>query len=205
MKIENLPLCDLKHYEFNNRTHPIVQIERIAASIKEFGFNQPIIVDEDNVILVGHGRALAAMNLHLKEVPIVRLKDLTEVQKKAYRILDNKLQNDSTWNFNNLELELGFLSDADLEFEPWGLDKLANMFSDLVTLDTEAEWQDMPEYQSKDNEAHRVITVRFSCDNDVKDFIERIEQEITEKTKSIWHPKAIPNNLKNTRVVDNES
>jgi len=114
-------------YEFNNRTHSEEQISRIASSIKEFGFNQPIVIDENNIVLVGHGRLYAAKSLNLDKVPSYKITGLTEVQKKAYRILDNKLQNDSTWQFNNLDLELGFLEDNGLDLEEWGLDSLRDL------------------------------------------------------------------------------
>lgn len=116
-------------YEFNNRNHDEQQVDRIANSIQSFGFNQPIVVDENNVILVGHGRLLAAQKLGLKTAPVLKKTGLTETQKKAYRILDNKLQNDSTWSFDNLELELGFLEDNGFELEPWGLEELRDLFT----------------------------------------------------------------------------
>jgi len=128
MDIKYFKTSELKCYDFNNRNHSPEQVDRVAKSIKEFKFNQPIVIDESNVILVGHGRLLAAQKLGLKEVPVVQLKDLTETQKKAYRILDNKLQNDSTWSFDNLELELGFLEDEGFDLESWGLDELKGMF-----------------------------------------------------------------------------
>lgn len=122
--MDKIKIEKLIPYEFNNRNHSEQQVDRIANSIKEFGFNQPIVIDESNIILVGHGRHLAALKLGLKEVPVLIKKDLSETQKKAYRILDNKLQNDSTWSFDNLELELGFLEDNGFELEPWGLGDL---------------------------------------------------------------------------------
>lgn len=128
MKTEKIAINKIIPYEFNNRNHNEQQVDRIANSIKEFGFNQPIVIDESNIILVGHGRHLAALKLGLKEVPVLIKKDLSETQKKAYRILDNKLQNDSTWSFDNLELELGFLEDNGFELEPWGLDELRGLF-----------------------------------------------------------------------------
>lgn len=115
MKIETKKTTDLIPYEFNNRSHNEQQVDRIANSINQFGFNQPIVIDEDNIILVGHGRLLAAQKLGVDSVPVLQKKGLTETQKKAYRILDNKLQNDSTWSFNNLKLELGFLEDNDFD------------------------------------------------------------------------------------------
>lgn len=131
MQIQSKSLDKLIPYEFNNRNHSEEQVDLIANSIKQFGFNQPIVIDESNIILVGHGRLLAAQKLGLKEVPIVQLKDLSEEQKKAYRILDNKLQNDSTWNFNNLELELGFLEDEGFDLEAWGLDELKSFLDPI--------------------------------------------------------------------------
>lgn len=124
-QVEQKAITDIKPYEFNNRRHEEEQIERIARSIREFGFNQPIVVDENGVILVGHGRLFAAQKLGLSTVPVVTIADLNDEQKRAYRILDNKLQNDSTWNFNNLDLELGWLEDQGFDLKEWGLDGLS--------------------------------------------------------------------------------
>lgn len=122
MKIEEISIEKLIPYGLNNRVHGEEQIERIARSISEFGFNQPIVVDEDNVILVGHGRFEAAKKLGLSKVPVLKALNLSEENKKAYRILDNKLQNDSFWNFDNLETEINFLKENDFDIEGWGLD-----------------------------------------------------------------------------------
>lgn len=127
MNITQLAVSSIVPYEFNNRVHSEEQIDRISRSIKEFGFNQPIVIDESNVVLVGHGRLFAALKLGLDKVPVLKKTGLSEVQKKAYRILDNKLQNDSTWSFDNLELELGLLEDEGFELEPWGLDDLREL------------------------------------------------------------------------------
>lgn len=124
MQIEKVDIQTVIPYEFNNRKHNETQINRIANSIKEFGYNQPIVVDEDNIILVGHGRLHASLKIKLKEVPIVRKIGLTDSQKKAYRILDNKLQNDSEWDFDSLNLELDFLEDNGFDLPSWGLDEL---------------------------------------------------------------------------------
>lgn len=128
MKVKEIHISELIPYEFNSRNHSEEQVNRIANSIKEFGFNQPIVIDKTKTIIAGHGRYLAAQKLGLKEIPIVQKDDLTELQIKAYRILDNKLQNDSTWAFNNLELDLGFLEDAGLDMAEWGLDDLRGLF-----------------------------------------------------------------------------
>lgn len=122
MKVENFTLEKLIPYSSNNRVHNELQIDRIAESISEFGFNQPIVIDEDNVILVGHGRFEASKKLKLKEVPVLKVLGLDETKKRAYRILDNKLQNDSTWDFENLESEIEFLKSEDFDIESFGLD-----------------------------------------------------------------------------------
>jgi len=128
MNIQQLPVSSLINYEFNARRHDQTQIDRIATSIKEFGFNQPVVVDESNIILVGHGRVAAARKLGLKTIPVLKKEGLSEAQKKAYRVLDNKLQNDSTWDFGNLELDLGFMEDNGIDLESWGLDSLRDLF-----------------------------------------------------------------------------
>jgi hypothetical protein len=122
METQTASTGSLIPYERNNRQHSQQQVDRIANSIAEFGFNQPIVVDENNIVLVGHGRLEAAKKLGLAEVPIVRKAGLTETQKKAYRILDNKLQNDSTWDAESLELELSQLKEESFDFASWGLD-----------------------------------------------------------------------------------
>lgn len=126
--MEHAATENLIPYDRNNRTHPDEQIAGIAESIKEFGFNQPIVIDETNTILVGHGRYLAAKVLGLESVPIVRKTGLSETQKRAYRILDNKLQNDSTWEFENLKLDLKFLAAEQVDLTKWGLDDLEDLF-----------------------------------------------------------------------------
>lgn len=124
METQTASTASLIPYERNNRQHSQQQVDRIANSIAEFGFNQPIVVDENNIVLVGHGRLDAAKKLGLAEVPIVRKAGLTETQKKAYRILDNKLQNDSTWDQANLELEFNLLEEEAFNFADWGLEDL---------------------------------------------------------------------------------
>lgn len=125
IEIEQVSPNLLIEYAFNNRNHSQTQVDRIANSIKEFGFNQPIVVDEDNVVLVGHGRLAAAKKLGLELVPILKREGLSDAQKRAYRILDNKLQNDSEWNFENLKLEMELLEQADYPIEDWGLTDLS--------------------------------------------------------------------------------
>lgn len=108
MKIEYLPVSSLHPYERNAKQHPDDQVEHIANSIREFGFRQPLVVDAENVVVIGHGRLMAAEKLGLDTVPVVRADDLSEAQIKALRLADNKT-NESEWDFSLLESELNEL------------------------------------------------------------------------------------------------
>lgn len=108
MKIKEIAIDLIKPYERNAKKHPKSQVKQIAESIKEFGFSQPIVVDQDNVVIVGHGRLEAAKLLDYAAVPVLQL-DLTEEQAKAYRLADNKL-NESDWDMKLVIEELKELS-----------------------------------------------------------------------------------------------
>ena len=112
MKIEMISIDDVKPYESNPRNNAI-SIDKVADSIREFGFRQPIVVDEDMTILAGHTRLLASKQLELKEVPVHIADGLTNSQKKAYRIMDNKSSEDSEWDMGLLHLEMKDLMDDD--------------------------------------------------------------------------------------------
>ena len=108
MQIENRPISEIIPYGKNAKKHPDKQVLAVANSIKEFGFNQPIVVDKNNVIIVGHGRFLAATFLEMTEVPVLTL-DVSEEQAKAYRLADNKL-NESQWDMQLVIQELKEMS-----------------------------------------------------------------------------------------------
>ena len=114
-------------YISNSRTHSQEQVTQVAASIKEFGFTNPLLMDEQNGIIAGHGRLQAAKQLSLKEVPTITLKGLTNVQRKAYIIADNKLALNAGWDDELLALELASLKDEafDLSFTGFDVDELA--------------------------------------------------------------------------------
>lgn len=113
IKIEYLTVGSLKPYEKNAKKHPAEQVEHIANSIREFGFRQPLVIDKDNVLVIGHGRLLAAKKLGLDTVPCVRADDLTEEQIKALRLADNKT-NESEWDFDLLGGELDDILGLDM-------------------------------------------------------------------------------------------
>lgn len=118
MKIKQIKIQELKPYEFNTKIHTQDQVSVIANSIERFGFRQPIVIDKEGCVIVGHGRLKAAKKLGLKEVPCVIADDLTEDEARAYRIADNK-SNESEWDFKALEKELGAIS---FDMEQFGLD-----------------------------------------------------------------------------------
>ena len=107
-------------YERNARTHSDEQIKKIAKSIKEFGFLNPVLIDGKNMIIAGHGRVLAAKQMGLKEVPCLRVEDLTETQIRAYILADNKLAEDAGWDELMVSQELTALMDEDFDIELTG-------------------------------------------------------------------------------------
>src|ERR1700682_5576295 len=113
LRIEHWPIEKLIPFANNPRTHSDGQIAQIAASIKEFGFNNPILVDTKHGIIAGHGRVLAARKLGLTEVPIIVLDHLSETQKRAYIIADNTLALNAGWNDELLRVELAALQEED--------------------------------------------------------------------------------------------
>ena len=126
LKIENIALDQIRAYARNAKEHPERQIQQMAASIKEFGFNNPILVDGDGEIIAGHGRLEAAKLVGLATVPIIRLPHLSEAQKRAYRVADNKIALNSGWNLDLLRLEIFELEEIceDMDISITGFDSV---------------------------------------------------------------------------------
>jgi len=120
--LERLPLDRLIPYANNSRTHSKEQVAQIASSIREFGFTNPILIDEADGIIAGHGRVLAARKLGLEEVPCIRLGHLTETQRKAYVIADNKLALNAGWDEQLLAVELSSLREVGFDLGIMGFD-----------------------------------------------------------------------------------
>lgn len=122
IQIEEVSVETLIPYARNSRTHSDSQVAQIAASIKEFGFTNPVLIDEDGGIIAGHGRVMAARKLGLDSVPAIRLGYLTEAQKRAYVIADNKLALNAGWDDEMLKLELQELQDLNFDLGLTGFD-----------------------------------------------------------------------------------
>ena len=133
-EIEYIEVESLIPYARNSRTHSDEQVAQVAASIKEFGFTNPVLVDQDGMIIAGHGRTLAAQRLQMKEVPCLRLSHLSEAQKRAYVIADNKLALNAGWDDELLAVELRDLkdSDFDLSLTGFGDDELADLLAEAL-------------------------------------------------------------------------
>jgi DNA modification methylase len=133
-QIEYIETGKLIPYARNSRTHSDDQVQQIMGSIKEFGFTNPVLVDGDGVIIAGHGRTMAAQRLGMKEVPCLRLSHLTEAQKRAYIIADNKLALNAGWDDEMLSVELRNLRDEDFDLSLTGFDdaELSALLADAV-------------------------------------------------------------------------
>jgi len=106
LKLESIAIEKLIPYARNSRTHSDDQVAQIAASIKEFGFTNPVLIDKEDGIIAGHGRVMAARKLGLKDIPCLRLGHLSETQKRAYVIADNKLALNAGWDHELLKSEI---------------------------------------------------------------------------------------------------
>jgi ParB-like chromosome segregation protein Spo0J len=122
-KIEKVKIDLLIPYANNSRTHNEAQISQIAASIREFGFNNPVLIADDHTIIAGHGRVLAARKLGLEDVPCVKLTHLTASQRKAYIIADNRIALNAGWDKDILKLEIKDLEENDFDISLLGFDE----------------------------------------------------------------------------------
>lgn len=146
-RIELWPLDRLVPYARNARTHSDEQVAQIAASIAEFGFNNPVLVDTNAGIIAGHGRVLAARKLGIDQVPVVVLDHLSETQKRAYILADNRIGENAGWDDEILRTELTDLKDADLDLALLGFDEdeLANLFAEVAPEVAPSENEEAPE------------------------------------------------------------
>ena len=140
LKIEYRKTAELLPYARNARTHSDAQVAQLASSIKEFGFNNPVAIDGDGMILCGHGRVMAAQRLGLDEVPTVCLSHLSELQKKAYILADNKLALNAGWDNDMLKIELEDLKSSDFNLDLIGFSN--EELDEIMNQDEEPEVED---------------------------------------------------------------
>ena len=166
---------DLKPYKKNAKKHPKEQVEQIAESIKEFGFTQPVIIDKNNNVVAGHGRVLGARKVGLKKVPTVCLDELTEEQIKAYRLVDNKL-NESEWDYDMLDEELSVLEN-DIDMNLFGFDESVDLTNAF-------------EYETKDKIEKNFFIVSIAFPKDEKEKIMKYLNKNKEKIQELIRSKA---------------
>jgi len=179
VQITQIPVESLIPYVMNSRTHSDAQVTQIAASIKEFGFLNPIIVDGSNGIIAGHGRLLAAKKLGMEKVPTVEASHLTESQRKAYVIADNKLALNADWDIQILSTELAALQETDFDLNLIGFDsdELAKLLEPekVDGLTDEDEVPDLPDNPiTKPGDIWIMGNHRLMCGDSTS--IEHIEQ-----------------------------
>jgi hypothetical protein len=135
MKIENIPTDQLIPYARNSRTHSDTQISQIVASIQEFGFTNPVLIDENNEIIAGHGRVMAAVRMDRGSIPCVRITHLTQQQKRAYVIADNQIALNSGWNETLLAEELNEIDLPNFDMDDLFTAELTNQSSHEIIED----------------------------------------------------------------------
>lgn len=203
MEIEHLSTDAITEYARNARKNADT-VAAVKASIKEFGFQQPIVVDRENVVIVGHARLKAARELGLKTVPVTRADNLTPEQVRAYRLLDNKIAEKSHWDFGLLSIELSEIRDSGIdlgafncEFPNFALDA-----GETASNNPQDEWRGMPEFNDDQEKSYKSLTVHFESVQDLELFAKKIGARITEKTKSIWFPMREKNDFSQIEYRD---
>lgn len=183
-KFEYVEIEKIKPHEKNARTHSEEQIQKIAESIREFGFLNPILIDENYMIIAGHGRLLGAKKLGLLGVPCIFVEDLNEAQKSAYIIADNRLAEDAGWDMSVLSEELRGLMDIDFDIELTGftLDDIELDFGEAEVKESEIP-ELKPEPKSKVGEIyqlgkHRLMCGDSTCAEDVEKLMSGVRADL---------------------------
>lgn len=166
---------DLIPYVNNARTHSDEQVTQIASSIKEFGFNNPILTDGENGVIAGHGRLLAAKKLGLETVPTIELSGLTEAQKKAYILADNKIALNSGWDIDLLSVELQELQDTDLAPVTGFSDEELNTLLSETTEPAEEEESEKEEPEA--DSFNLTLSIPIEYKEQVQDFVKSFGPE----------------------------
>ena len=166
MEIVYKKISELKRYEKNNKKHPEKQLEKIAASIKEYGFKNPVLIDKNNVIIAGHCRTLAAERIGMQEVPCIDCSDLNTKQVKALRLMDNKSAELAEWDFDNIKAEL-----EELKLEEFDIDLTGFEIEDIEDLLKEKEninLDDFFEENTKPKEKEKKVLICPHCGEEIE-------------------------------------
>jgi hypothetical protein len=191
-QVEMWPIARIKPYDNNPRTHPEDQIEVIAKSMIQDGVTAPIFVDEEGVIIYGHGRRLAALKCKFKQYPVIIARGWTEDRKRAVRIKDNQLGLLSGWDMAELRSEVALLQASGFDVPLLGFSEQMTGWltsnGEMIT-DHLGEWGGMPQFDQKDATAFRSIVVHFKDQAAVDQFAKVTKQVINERTRFLWYPE----------------
>lgn len=168
MQIKTLEIEKIVPYHNNPRKNQA--IDKVASSIKEFGFQQPIVIDKDNIIIVGHTRLEASKKLGLKEVPVV-VAELSETKAKAYRLADNRVNQDSEWDITLLNLELDILKEDnfDLKLTGFNQEEIDNILDNQKT-------NDFNDLSNEQEDYFKSISFMFDDLETYQDLLNKIEK-----------------------------
>jgi len=191
-KLIEIKTADLIPYARNAKKHDERQVSAIAGSIKEFGFNNPILVGSDNGIIAGHCRVLAAQKMGLDKVPCIILDHLTEIQRKAYILADNKLAEiGGGWDSEMLKIEIMSLTDEiDLTLAGFDDSYIEDLLDPPYPADLESEYaeSDMPDYDGSPKGEGGTVIVHFLTMGARVDFSKMTGVKFSDKAKFIWFP-----------------
>jgi len=189
-KIERIAVETLLPYAKNSRTHSDEQVAQIAASIKEFGFNNPILIDKENTIIAGHGRLMAARRVGMADVPCIRLGHLTETQRKAYIIADNRLALNAGWDNELLTIELNDLLEDGFALDILGFDadELKNLLDPVKPTEGLTDEDAVPEVpeepKTKPGDIYRLGKHRLMCGDSTS--IDALEKLCDRQLVDMW-------------------
>lgn len=182
LEIKYIELSQIEEYENNVKEHPEWQISQIADSIQKFGFNDPIAIDENQVIIEGHGRYLAAKKLNLDKIPCIILKDLKDAEKRAYIIAHNKLTMNTGFDIDRLMYELNALKIEGIDLGITGFETAEIEALDTITNESFTSLADEIKNESS------IFTISFNFPIEMR---EKIEEFIRVKTKEYFVNKII--------------
>lgn len=174
LTIEYMSIADLKPYAGNAKEHPKKQVEQIAESIKEFGFNDPIAIDENGTIIEGHGRVLAAGLLGMDTVPVIRLEGLTDEQKRAYTLVHNQLTMNSGFDIEQLQIELDSIVSIDMERFDFEMPEMFSLDEITPVQGYDADNDDREYFES-------AFTFPTAYKKQIVSYLRKHKQEITER------------------------
>ena len=188
--IKQSRIIDLTLYKGNPRVHSDIQIERLVNSLKEFGFNNPVLVDDTGNVIAGHGRIAAAKKIGLETVPTITLSHLSEDQRKAYIIADNQLALNSSWDDDLLKIELEKLEDNgfDLSLLGWG--------DDIPTFADDPDYGSLEDFDDPTSELANDVMKAIQIEFRPEDYEEAKEVVAEARKKGIYIGQELVNALK---------